>query len=166
VDELRVGILTCSDSRAEGAEDTGGKQLIEACEERGWFVIAYHVCPDDDETITCSLLDMCDAEEADVVFTLGGTSVGPRDVTPEVTERMCDRIVPGIAEAIRDCADGCKEQHVLSRATAGIRGRTLIINLPGGPKPTLKAFGVVEEYLPAAVQRLNEPLPDFTEPHV
>ena len=154
-DELRVGVVTCSDSQAEGAEDTGGHSLIEACEERGWYVIAYHVCPDDEEAIITSLADLCDAEEADVVFTIGGTGLDPRDVTPEATEIACERMVPGVAEAIRHCSELADPVHICSRATAGIRGRSLIVNLPGGKKPAMSAFDVIAEHIQCAAHQLQ-----------
>jgi molybdenum cofactor synthesis domain-containing protein len=155
MNELRIGILTCSDAKAAGAEDAGGTQLMEACEDLGWQVIDYHVCPDDAEAIACSMIELCDAEQADVIFTLGGTGLGPHEITPEATERISERMVPGIAEAIRDCCHDSREEYVLSRAVAGIRGHTLIINLPGGAGHTMEAFQVVAEYLPAAKGKMG-----------
>ena len=153
--ELRIGVLTCSDPKAAGAEDSDGLLLIKACEEKGWYVIDYHVCPDDAEAIACSLLELCDAEQADVIFTLGGTGLRPHEITPDATERVSERLVPGIAEAIRDCCGDAKHEHVLSRATAGIRGQTLIINLPGGAERAMEAFGAVADHLPVAVDHIG-----------
>jgi len=156
VGDLRVGILTCSDSRSgPGVKDDSGRAVIDACEQKGWFVVAYHVCPDDMECIASSIIDMCEAEEADVVLTLGGTGVGPRDVTPEATERICERIVPGVSEAIRRHTSAAEPSQVLSRAVAGIRGDTLIVNLPGGVTPTLDALEFVSGILEAARKTMS-----------
>jgi molybdenum cofactor synthesis domain-containing protein len=156
VSELRIGIITCSDSVVEGAEDQAGLALMKVCEERGWYVIGYHVCPRDAETICGSIIDLADADEADVIFTLGGTGLGPRDITPEATERSSERMVPGIAEAIRGCANTPVAEHLLSRAVAGIREQTLIINLPGEVESVLRAFGLVSDHLDAAKMQLDE----------
>ena len=136
-------------------------------------MIDYHVCPDDAEAIACSLLELCDAEQADVIFTLGGTGLRPHEMTPDATERVSERLVPGIAEAIRDCCGGSKHEHVLSRATAGIRGQTLIINLPGGrsarwrrSEPSLTILRS-QSTISAAAYRLKRNLKDpATKPEV
>lgn len=155
--ELRIGVLTCSDDRAMGsAEDAAGLALIDRCEQRGWVIVAYHVVPADIEAITASLMELADVEGADALLTLGGTGLGVRDLTPDATELVCERMVPGIAEAIRIrmcSADSC---HIFSRATAGTRGRTLVINLPGGSDATAMAFDVVVELLEAAAEQIAD----------
>ena len=156
MEDLRIGILTCSDSRAEGAEDERGHAVISVCEERGWTVIAYHVSPDEAESISLSLIEMCDAEEADVVFTLGGTGLGCRDITPEATETVCERLVPGIAETIRHKAEDGDPAQTLSRATAGIRGNTLIVNLPGRESSTVRSLELLGDLLGPAVLQIKE----------
>lgn len=158
--DLRIGILTCSDSRAAGeAEDLAGRAIIERCEARGWLVVAYHVCPFEFESISSSLIEMSDVDDADVIVTLGGTGLGPGDITPEVTERISERLVPGIAERIRAVAAETpsagsqlpiEDFSLFSRATAGIRGQTLILNLPGGTGPTVRCFDVVADHLERA----------------
>ncbi len=146
--ELRLGILTCSDACAEGrAEDAAGGWIVDVCEERGWLVVAYHVCPNDFESITTSLIEMVDVDDVDVALTLGGTGLGFRDTTPEATDRICERMVPGLAEEIRSGAIAAHPQLMFSRAVAGIRDRTLIVNLPGGEEPTAMAFGVIADQL-------------------
>lgn len=154
--DLRLGILTCSDSRAAGEhEDLAGRWVLDACEERGWLVVAYHVCPDEFECITTSIIEMVDVDETDVVLTLGGTGLGPRDVTPEATERICERMVPGLAEEIRRGTTSTDPHLMFSRATAGIRGETLVINLPGGERPTADAFTLLAgqlEYASAMIR--------------
>ena len=151
--ELRIGILTCSDSRSNGeAEDTAGRALIELTEELGWLVVAYHVCPDDRECIAASLLEMCDVEEADIVFTCGGTGLGPRDVTPEATMDIAERPVPGIAEHLRAESLKVTKRAMLSRATAAQRGTAVIINLPGSEKAARESFGFIAPQLEHAVE--------------
>lgn len=154
--ELRIGVLTCSDSRSKGeAEDTAGRALIELAEERGWLVVSYHICPDDRECIAASIMDMSDVEEADVVFTCGGTGLGPRDVTPEATLDVSEREVPGIAEVIRSRSLEKTERAMLSRGVAAQRSRTLVINLPGSLKAAREGFGFVADQLEHAVEMVR-----------
>lgn len=144
--EICVGVLTCSDSRAvSGADDDAGRALMERAEALGWSVVAYHVCPDDRECIAASLMEMTDVEQADVVFTCGGTGLGPRDVTPEATVDVAERMVPGIAEHIRAVWARTESRAMLSRGVAAQRGTTLLINLPGTPEATVRAFEAIAE---------------------
>ncbi len=153
--ELRVGVLTCSDTRSAGeAEDTAGRALIELAEERGWLVVAYHVCPDDRECIGASLMEMADVEEADVVFTAGGTGLGPRDVTPEATLDVAEREAPGIAEYLRMRSAAVTGRAILSRGVAATRERTLIVNLPGSEKAVRESFGFLADQLEHAVDMM------------
>lgn len=152
---LRVGVLTCSDSRAAGSEDdTSGRALIELVEGRGWEVAAYHVCADDQECIMGSLMEMADVDEADVVLTTGGTGLGPRDVTPEATLAVCEREVAGIAEAIRAESMRVTPRAMLSRGVAALRDKTLIINLPGSEKAVRETFAAVAGQLEHAVEMI------------
>lgn len=152
---LRVGVLTCSDTRSAGeAEDTSGKAIIALSEERGWLPSAYHVVPDDEESIAAALIEMADVDEVDVLLTTGGTGLGPRDVCPEVTLRHADRAIPGIAEAIRSESLKITKRAMLSRAVAAQRGRTLIINLPGSEKAVREAFAIVADQLEHAVEMM------------
>lgn len=151
--QLRIGILTCSDTRSEGrAEDTAGKALMELAESRGWVVVAYHVSADDRESIATSLMEMSDVAEADVVFTCGGTGLGPRDVTPEATEDVSERMVPGIAEALRAESYKVTKRAMLSRGIAATRGATLIVNFPGSEKAARESFGFVADQMEHAVE--------------
>ncbi|MBA4370826.1 MAG: molybdenum cofactor biosynthesis protein [Coriobacteriaceae bacterium] len=153
--ELHIGVLTSSDSRANGEEEDGsGKALIAFAEERGWLVVVYHVCPDDEECLRASLTEMADVDEADVVLTTGGTGLGPRDITPEATIAICERMVPGIAEAIRLASLEVTPRAMISRAVAGMRGKTLIINLPGSEKAVRETFAVVADQLEHAVEMM------------
>ena len=154
--ELRVGILVISRSfAAKGAKDSAGRALIDAVEERDWLVISYHCCPDDEECIAASMIEICEADEADVLLTLGGTGLSPTDVTPEVTERISDRIVPGLTEIIRTHARVDDPTQALSRATAGTHRNTLIVNLPGGEMPAVHSFELIVDLLETAVEQIN-----------
>jgi len=153
--ELRLGVLTCSDSRSQGiADDTAGRSVIEQAEARGWYVVAYHVCPDDRECIAASLMEMSDIEEADVVVTCGGTGLGPRDVTPEATIDVAERTVPGISEFIRSQWTRDTDRAVLTRGVAVQRGHTLIVNLPGSEEATRESFLIVADQLERATQMI------------
>ena len=153
--DLRIGILTASDSCNRGErEDTAGRALAALCEERGWLVGAYHVCPDDLEALSTSLIELAEAEQMDVVLTCGGTGFSPRDVTPEATRLACDRLAPGIPEAIRAESMAITKRAMLSRAVAGIRGRTLVINLPGSEKAARESFAIVADQLEHAVEMM------------
>ncbi len=155
VRELRMGILTCSDSRSKGMEeDTAGHALVDICSERGWVVVSYHVTPDDTEHITASLIDMADLDRCDVVLTVGGTGLGPRDVAPEATLAVSEREVPGIAEAIRADSMKVTRRAMLSRGVAVTRGRTLVVNLPGSEKAARETFAVIADQLEHAVEMM------------
>ncbi|MCX8006669.1 MAG: MogA/MoaB family molybdenum cofactor biosynthesis protein [Coriobacteriia bacterium] len=152
---LRIGVLTCSDTRAAGeAEDTSGKALIELAESRGWLVAAYHVVPDEAEAIALAITEMCDVDEVDVLFSTGGTGLGPRDVCPEVTMSLAQRAVPGIAETIRAESLATTRRAMLSRGVAAQRGKTLIINFPGSEKAVRQAFAIVADQLEHAVEMM------------
>lgn len=153
--DLRVAILTCSDSRFHGAEDHAGRALIDLCEERSWDVVAYHVCPDDRECIGASLIEMCDADEANVVLTSGGTALGPRDVTPDATIDITEREIPGISEAIRRHLAATSSAMILTRAACAQRGNTLIVNLPGGEENAREGFTAVADQLETAVRMIS-----------
>lgn len=150
---LRTGVLTCSDTRDE-SDDTAGAALRRMCEERGWEVAAYRVCSDDRDCVSAILQEWADEEGLDVILTCGSTGLGPRDVAPEATADVCDREVPGIAEAIRSMSLAITGRAMLSRARAGTRGTTLIINLPGSEKGAVESFGFVAEQLEHAVEMM------------
>jgi len=150
---LRIGILTCSDTRT-AAQDTAGAALRELAEDHGWEVAAYRLCPDERDCIETALIAMADADRCDVVFTTGGTGLSPRDVTPEATLAVCDREVPGIAEAIRMESLAITKRAMLSRGAAAMRGTTLVINMPGSEKAVRESFAVVAAQLEHAVDMM------------
>lgn len=150
---LRIGIITCSDTRTV-EEDTAGLALRELSEERGWEVVAYRLVPDDRELIGREIIVQADGESVDVIFTCGGTGFGPRDVTPEATLDVADRQAPGIAEAIRAESLKITRRAMLSRAVAALRGHTLIVNMPGSEKAARETFAIVADQLEHAVEMM------------
>jgi len=154
---LRIGILTVSDRSARGERpDTSGPALAEEIRAQGWEVAAQAILPDDLTLISQQLAEWCDRDRMDVILTTGGTGFSPRDVTPEATLEIIERPAPGLAEAMRAASMQVTPHAMLSRATAGIRKHTLIINLPGSPKGALENLKVVLLVLPHAVQLLRE----------
>lgn len=152
---LRIGVLTSSDTRAAGgAEDTSGAALKSLSADRGWEVVSYSLLPDDRELIAAALIEMADVDRCDIVFTTGGTGLSPRDVLPETTLSVCDREVPGIGEVIRSESLKITSRAMVSRATAGQRGSTLIINMPGSEKAVRESFGFIEGVLEHAVEMM------------
>lgn len=154
---IRVAILTVSDRSARGErEDASGPALAAAVAEQGWQVVEQAIVPDDQSAIQQQLVHWCGLGSMDVVLTTGGTGFSPRDVTPEATAAVIERSAPGLAEAMR--ADSLKvtAHAMLSRAAAGIRGRTLIVNLPGSPKGALENLRTIQAVLPHAVELLQE----------
>lgn len=153
---IRICVLTSSDSRSRGeAEDTAGQALVELSQERGWEVVAHRICPDDKARLAAEMLIMADTAKADIIFTTGGTGLGPRDVTPEATLEVAPRLVPGIAEAIRAGSMAVTRRAMLSRALAAQRGSTLIINMPGSEKAVRESFGFVADQLEHAVEMME-----------
>ena len=132
---MRVYIITSSDSGAAGGrEDKSGPLLRELCEAEGYTFAGYKLLPDDRGMLAAEMSYVADEGLADLILTTGGTGFSPRDITPEATADVTERIVPGIPEAIRMNSMKYTDRAMLSRATAGIRKGTLIINLPESPK--------------------------------
>jgi molybdopterin adenylyltransferase len=149
---VKAAVLTVSDGVVAGTrEDESGDVLAELLAAEG-FDVTRRVVPDEQEEISTAISDL--AEEAQVVLTSGGTGVGPRDVTPEATRAVLDRWALGIAEAIRADAVAKTPHGMLSRGIAGIRGKTLVVNLPGSPGGCRDGFAVLQPALGHAVQLL------------
>lgn len=156
---LRIGILTLSDRAARGQRPDGsGPALASRITEQGWLVLRREVIPDELTTITAVLKAWSDSGELDIILTTGGTGFSQRDVTPEATLSVVDRQAPGLAEAMRSASLKVTPHAMLSRAVAGIRGQTLIVNLPGSPKGALENLAVILPVLPHAVELLSEDL--------
>lgn len=153
--KILVGILTVSDRCAAGARaDASGPALKRLADEQGWEVVEYSVVPDETALIEEVLLDWCDRRGLDVILTTGGTGLGPRDVTPEATRRVLERELPGLPERMRLRHAQSSPRACLSRAVAGSRGRSLILNLPGSPRGARESLCAVLEVLPHAAQML------------
>lgn len=132
---MRVAVITLSDSGYAGKRaDLSGPAIQEMVEERGWTVVQTTLLPDRREMLERELRRLCDGGLADLILTTGGTGFSPTDVTPEATMAVVERPTPGIPEAMRYYSLQITPRAMLSRAAAGIRGRTLIVNLPGSPK--------------------------------
>jgi molybdopterin adenylyltransferase len=153
---FRVGLLTCSDKGSQGERQDTSADAVKTLLPGEFFQIErYAVVPDDQQAITARLVDWCDREGLDLILTTGGTGLTPRDVTPESTLTVLEREIPGIAEAMR-AASLLKTPHaMLSRGVAGIRGQTLIINLPGSPKAVRENLEVVLPALPHALEKIK-----------
>ncbi|MGB8523996.1 MAG: MogA/MoaB family molybdenum cofactor biosynthesis protein [Candidatus Acidiferrales bacterium] len=153
---MRVSVLTISDSVSSGKqEDRSGPAVVARCKELGWQIVASMVLRDDRSAIETILKELAGAASADVILTTGGTGLGPRDVTPEATIAVSERLIPGFSEHMR--SQGAKKipRAILSRAVAGIRGETIIINLPGSPRGAVDSLNAIAELLPHAVAVLH-----------
>ncbi|GAB4447024.1 MAG: molybdopterin adenylyltransferase [Anaerolineales bacterium] len=154
---IRFGILTLSDRSSRGERpDASGPALTHLIETQGWSVARQSLLPDDEPAIRALLAEWADSGEMDIILTTGGTGFAPRDVTPEATRAVIEREAPGLAEAMRAASLKITPHAMLSRVVAGIRKRTLIINLPGSPKGAVENLQVVLPVLPHAVQLLRE----------
>jgi len=131
----RAAIITVSDKGSRGErEDASGKLIGEILEARRYTLASYTILPDEQALLEKELMRFCDEGLADLVLTTGGTGFSPRDRTPEATMAVAERLVPGIPEAMRMQSMGITKRAMLSRAASAIRGKTLIVNLPGSPK--------------------------------
>ena len=154
---MRIVVITISDRSSRGErEDKSGPVLETIVESHGWAVVATLIVPDDQSQIEDVLRKQADSGQVDVILTTGGTGFSPRDRTPEATKNVIDRDVPGMAEAMRLASLNITPHAMLSRAVVGIRGKTLIVNLPGSPKAAKENFEVVLPALPHAVQLLSD----------
>jgi molybdenum cofactor synthesis domain-containing protein len=150
---ITAAVLTISDSSHRGERaDSSGPAVCDALAAKGFLMAGTEIMPDDQTAIENSLIEWCD--RAQLVVTTGGTGLGPRDVTPEATSRVCDRMVPGISEQMRN--EGAKQTPfaALSRGVCGIRRQSLILNLPGSPKAAVESLAAIIDLLPHALELL------------
>jgi molybdopterin adenylyltransferase len=165
---IRVGVLTISDRSARGErEDLGGPAVAEAIVAGvpGVVVAERAIVPDERAEIAARLAHWADDLRLDLILTTGGTGFAPRDVTPEATRDVIEREAPGLTEAMRADSLRITSHAMLSRAVAGIRGRTLIVNLPGSPKGAVENLGTIAAVLPHAIELLHE-APEAERHHV
>ena len=155
--DIRVAILTSSDRSARGERpDLSGESLRQAVLAQGWQVTEQAILPDEYDLLRQKLAGWADSGDLDIILTTGGTGFAPRDVTPEATQAVIERPAPGLAEAMRAASLKVTPHAMLSRSIAGIRKRTLIVNLPGSPKAALENLEVILPVLPHAVQLLRD----------
>jgi molybdopterin adenylyltransferase len=162
---IRFGILTLSDRSSKGERpDTSGPALADLIHAQNWSVVKQLILPDDESNIRAALIEWADSREVDIILTTGGTGFALRDITPEATRAVIEREAPGLAENMRTESLKKTPHAMLSRAVAGIRGRTLIVNLPGSPKGAVENLQTILPVLPHAVQLLTDD-PDSETSH-
>ncbi|TPN82837.1 molybdopterin adenylyltransferase [Aquimarina algicola] len=159
MNSIKIGILTVSDRASKGIyEDISGKEIITVLKEyisSEWESV-YEVIPDEQNIIEQRLINLTDKEECCLIFTTGGTGPAPRDVTPEATEKVCHKMLPGFGELMRKESLNYVPTAILSRQTAGIRDRALIVNLPGKPKSIRECMQVVFPAIPYCLELIGE----------
>jgi len=150
------GIITVSDKGSRGERlDTSGQEIRQLLEGEGFTLTDYVIVPDERDAISSALRRYADKERIDLIVTTGGTGVSPRDVTPEATLAILDREIPGMAEAMRRESAHITAHAMISRAVAGIRGTSLIINLPGSPKGVRENLTTVLPALKHAIEKIK-----------
>lgn len=153
---MKIAVVTISDSVARGERaDASGPAVVARCKELGWAVDTSHLIPDDSSEIQSLLRRLTDEEHADLVLTTGGTGLGPRDVTPEATQAIADKMIPGFAEEMRRKGMEKTSRAILSRSSAAIRGNTLILNFPGSPKGAVESLDAVSHLIVHAIQIIH-----------
>jgi molybdenum cofactor synthesis domain-containing protein len=159
--KIQVAILTASDRSARGErEDLSGKVIEEVAKSNGWEVAYYGIVPDEKETIKAELVKIVDKLKADLILTTGGTGLAPRDFTPEATLEIIHKEVPGIAEAMRMESLKKTPHAMLSRAVCGVRGKALIVNLPGSPRAVRECLEVIIPVIPHALELMQGEVSD------
>ncbi len=166
MDKIKIGVITASDRASAGIyEDISGKAIMETMKDylKNEFEIVYRCIPDDQKEIEKALIELCDTEKCALVVTTGGTGPAKRDVTPEATEAVCEKILPGFGELMRQVSLKYVPTAILSRQTAGIRGNSLIINLPGKPKSIRECLDAVFPAVPYCIDLIEGPYIETNE---
>ncbi len=163
--KIKVAVITASDRSARGErEDLSGRAVQEMVEQQGWEVLSGSVIPDERDLLKEEMIRLADREGVSLIITTGGTGLAPRDCTPEATQDVIEKAVPGIAEAMRQESLKKTPQAMLSRALCGARGKTLILNLPGSPRAVRECLEVVLPVIPHAVELLRGSVADCQPP--
>ena len=153
--KINAVVITASDACAKGERaDTSGTTLVQLLTDLGAEIVATKILSDDIDPLTQALTDFADRDDVNLIITTGGTGLGPRDNTPEATERVIERDVPGVAETIRAESLKATPMAMISRGVCGVRSGTLIVNLPGSPKAVKETFAVIAPVLPHALDLL------------
>lgn len=153
---MKAAVLTVSDKGSRGErEDAGGPLLQQWLAERGVEIVCTRIVPDELEQIAATLREWADQHQPELILTTGGTGVSPRDVTPEATMQVLDRLLPGFGEQMRSESLKITPMAILSRAVAGIRNQSLIINLPGSPKGAIENLSLVWAAVPHGVAKIR-----------
>ena len=154
--KIKVAVLTISDSCTEGSrEDVSGQTIIDMLPEDAFEICEKKIVADDHEKIVNVLKSFSDEQAVDVVLTTGGTGLGPRDVTPEATASVCERMAPGFSEILRVECFKKTTKAILSRGVAGVRKNSLIVNLPGSPKAVRECLEIILDVIPHAVKMMR-----------
>jgi molybdopterin adenylyltransferase len=164
--KAKIGIVTVSDRASAGIyEDLSGKAIIDVLNEyltSEWEPV-YEVIPDEQDVIEATLIKMADEQNCSLIVTTGGTGPAKRDVTPEATEAVCDRMIPGFGELMRTESLKFVPTAILSRQTAGLRGDSLIVNLPGKPKSIRECLDAVFPAIPYCIDLMDGPFLECDE---
>lgn len=157
---IKIGVINISDRASAGIyEDIPGKAVVETLKDYliSPFETVYSVIPDEQDLISATLIEMADVQNCCLIVTTGGTGPSKRDVTPEATEAVCEKMMPGFGELMRTESLKYVPTAILSRQTAGIRGKSLIINLPGKPKAIRQCLDAVFPAVPYCIDLLEGP---------
>jgi len=153
---LRIGIITISDRSSKGeSPDLSGPALEDLIKSQGWEVAGMEIIPDELQVIKDTLITWSDSKDYDLILTTGGTGFSPRDITPEATLQIIERETPGLTEAMRAESLKVTPHAMMSRAQAGIRGQTLIVNLPGSPRAAVENLTVILPVVEHAIDLLS-----------
>lgn len=154
--KIRAVVITASDACARGErEDASGAALVQLLTDLGAHVVASKILSDDLDPLAQTLREFADRDDVNLIVTTGGTGLGPRDNTPEATQQVIQREVPGMAEAIRAESLKSTPMAMISRGVCGVRSGTLIVNLPGSPKAVKETFAVIAPVLSHAIELLS-----------
>jgi len=163
---MKIGIVTVSDRASAGVyEDISGKAIIDTLNDyliSPWSEV-YKIIPDEQDIIEQTIIDMIDNQNCSLVVTTGGTGPAKRDVTPEATENVCDRMMPGFGELMRQESLKFVPTAILSRQTAGLRGSSLVVNLPGKPKAIRECLDAVFPAIPYCLDLMEQPFMECNE---